>query len=100
MNRWISICMVAVITLTLCACAADSLEGSYLAADGEVIEFKKDGTCIAYYNRVQLSGTYWKSESGWRMRIYSKLLPDVYDEYDVEKDGVKIIVNGTIYYKQ
>ena len=97
MKKTISTFLILVLCVALCSCGGDMLEGVYMCEDGTVYEFKVDGTCIAADDGIQLSGTYKKSENGWTVRIGFGIF---YEDYEIEKNGRNLIIDGDLYVKQ
>lgn len=97
MKRILSIISVVLFCVVLCSCGKDYIDGVYMNADGEVVEFEEDGTCVVCSNGIQLTGKYWKTENGWKIRVGAGIF---YEECDMEENGRNLIIKDDLYIKQ
>lgn len=88
---------VLILTLSLCGCSGNSLDGSYVSEDGKYeVKFSDDGICTWYQDGAFFNGTYDKTDDGWQLEIMGNGLYSNTVFNAIEDDGNLVISGGVV----
>ena len=98
MKKYFAMLLVIVLCISLCACSAGGLSGTYVNESGEyTVEFEKDGSCTWYQDDNFFVGTYEKLDTAWKLKIAGQ---GFYQNtiFTAEKQGKDLLITGgTVY---